>query len=284
MQAQPRKRGVAQKFTAKLKRKRIDVAAENDFVVPDPSEHKAPPRKRVKAVASSDPVVDEPAGDVAAPGKRKRATKPKSPPKPRIEGPTSTIDRAQRAEDLRFRKQKNANKFAEFVNKNADYKKSVAINSAQDQALKQEMRKSISVLPPAISSGRGLDSEFVNKKTRSEYRDMHRGKIEATAGASQGRMEKDPNDPQIRIMHLAKYTKKIPIFPNVYTDLDNIITTPHVYPQVEADMDAGEFGILRIRWFSTASDANYEALAKDALARHKDATARRLRDRRWGSP
>lgn len=110
---------------------------------------------------------------------------------------------------------------------------------------------------------------------------MHRSKPEAAAGASQARMEKDPSDKHLKIMYLAKYTKKIPVFPNVYTDLDKIIAAPYAFPQVELYMEVGEFGILRIRWFPTASDPDYQQLAKDALARHKDATSRRPRTQRW---
>lgn len=155
------------------------------------------------------------------------------------------------------------------------------MNSAQNQKLQKELRESPSILPPALSSGRGLDSESVNKKTRSEVQDMHRGKTKSAAGASQARMETDPDDKHLKIMYFAKYTKKIPVFPNVYTGLDKTITASYAFPQVGLNMEDGDFGILRIRWFRTASDRNYQDLAEAGEARLKKATRRRPHSQRW---
>lgn len=109
---------------------------------------------------------------------------------------------------------------------------------------------------------------------------MHRTKIECTTGAPEVHMEKDPTDEQVRIIQLAKYIKKIPIFPNVYTDLGKIVAAPHAYPQVDLDMEAGDVGVLCVRWFKTASDPSYQELVKNALDRHKEPTARRPRKKR----
>lgn len=139
----------------------------------------------------------------------------------------------------------------------------------------------MSVLPPALSSDRCMNAESTNKETRSELQDMHRVKPEATAGASQASMEADPDDKRLKIMHLAKSTTKVPIFPNVYTDLDKTIAVGYAYPRVELDMEAGEFGILRIRWFPTASDPSCLELAEAALTRHREALVRHAHRQRW---
>lgn len=155
----------------------MDAKAENDFIVPDSDNNLAPPPKRIKAVATTgsgfsaarpaatEDATDEPTNDKPATGKRKRTAKPKAERKPRIETPTSALDRAQKTEQARFRKQKNANKLVETLKKQPDFKRSAIMNSVQDQKLKKELRQSVTALPPALSSGRGLNSEFVNKKT-----------------------------------------------------------------------------------------------------------------------
>ncbi|KAF3032574.1 hypothetical protein E8E11_000051 [Didymella keratinophila] len=217
IEARPRKRGVVQKLTAKPKRNRANTQADNDFVMPDGDDDQAPLPKRIKTVATTEPAATEQIPtDEPTTGKRMETAKAKAKPKPRTATPTSALDRAQRAEEARFRKQKNVNKLAEAMKKQPEFKRPVITNSAQDKKVKKELRESMST----------------------------------------------------------------PVFPNVYTNLDNIIAVPYAFPQVESDMEAGEFGVLRIRWFPTASDPTHKALAEAVLARYKEAT-RRPRTQRW---
>lgn len=62
-------------------------------------------------------------------------------------------------------------------------------------------------------------------------------------------MEIDPDNDQVKIVHLAKYTKKAPVFTNIYTDLGKTVAAPNAYSQIEMDLGAAGHGVLNLRWF-----------------------------------
>lgn len=161
----------------------MDIKAYNDFVVPDGFDDQTPQPKRIKTVATTEATAaDQTQTDEPIIGKRKKPAKVKKERKPRVETPTSAPDCAQSAEEARFRKQKNVTELMEVMKKRLEFSRPLIMASAQDKKVKKESRKSMSVLAPALSSGCGLDSEFVNIETRSVVQDMHQGKTEAPLG------------------------------------------------------------------------------------------------------
>ncbi|KAL1645058.1 hypothetical protein SLS61_008491 [Didymella pomorum] len=221
---------------------RVDIKAYNDFVVPDGFDDQTPQPKRIKTVATTEATAaDQTQTDEPIIGKRKKPAKVKKERKPRVETPTSAPDCAQSAEEARFRKQKNVTELMEVMKKRLEFSRPLIMASAQDKKVKKELRKSMSVLAPALSSGCGLDT----------------------------RTETDADDKMLNTMYLGKYTKKIPVFPSVYTDLDNNIAAPYAFPQVELDMEAGQCVALRIRWFKSASNPDYKE-----TTRHRARTLR----------
>ncbi|KAH6620545.1 hypothetical protein C7974DRAFT_378570 [Boeremia exigua] len=182
---------------------------------------------------------------------------------------TPSLDRAQKAEHLRSSKAQGVSKLAKVFKKHQFFLRTPILKeSEKDQRLMLRERKLIAASPPTVDVSRTC----TGKKTRSEVQEFHQSRVEATDASAQARTEIDPHDSQVKIVHLGKYTTKIPTFPHVLTDLSTIIATLHLYPQVEVDMEAGVYGVLRIRSFKKGiCDPDYKALAKTASARHRAA-------------